>query len=114
MKTFLLTDGHGRIEFDPSNMSFAQQKQAAAIMDCFGRLIPQEGVDYDVEIVFKGMYNPSVSVNIVPHTDKGEAWRGYLGTFMKKYPPTVSNPEPSIAEDPDGSSAGDDDEKNMP
>jgi len=61
-----------------TQMSFPQTKQAAAIVDCIGRLIPQEGVDYDVEITFKGNYDPSVSMNIVPHTDKGEWWRKYV------------------------------------
>lgn len=94
-------DGRGRRP--AQQMTFAQTKQAGAIMDCFGRMIPQEGVDYDVEITFKGNYNPSVSMNIVALTDKGEWWRRYLMEMLKTYPPRVENPEPSIPiEDSDG------------
>lgn len=80
-------------------LSFQQGKQAAAIMDCIGRLIPQEGVDYDVEIVFKGKYNPSVSMSIEAHTDKGEWWKGYVMKMISKYPPTVENPPQAIVDD---------------
>jgi len=93
-------DGNGR--HSVTQMSFPQTKQAAAVMDCFGRLIPQEGVDYDVEITFKGSYNPSVSMNVVAHTDKGEWWKRYVMEMIKKYPPQVSNPEPSIPIDTSG------------
>lgn len=79
-------------------MSYAQVKQAAAIMDCIGRMIPQEGVDYDIEIIFKGAYDPSVSMNIVPHTDKGEWWRKYVMEMIKVYPPSINNPEMAIPE----------------
>jgi len=91
-----------------TELSFAQTKQAAAIMDCIGRMIPHEGVDYDVHIIFHGNYSPSVSMDIVPHTDKGEWWKRYVAEMIKKYPPTVENPEPSIKEDeekPDGESS---------
>lgn len=97
MKIFMTDDtGNGRKPV--SQMSYAQAKQAAAIMDCIGRLIPQEGVDYDVEVAFKGEYNPSVSMGIVPHTDKGEWWRRYVSEMIRKYPPTVENPEQAIEE----------------
>ena len=62
----------GGVKRPVTQMTLPQGKQAAAIMDCFGRLIPQEGIDYDVEITFKGAYSPSVSMGIVSHTDKGE------------------------------------------
>lgn len=90
----LIEDGGSRTPI--SNLSFPQMKQSAAIMDCLGRLIPQEGVDYDIEIVFKGKYSPNVSINIVPMTDKGEWWKGYVSRMISRYPPTVENPEPSI------------------
>ena len=90
----LVDDGRGRSPLQ--KMSFPQTKQAAAIMDCIGRRIPQEGVDYDVEIIFNGPNDPNVSMNIAAHTDKGEWWRQYVMKMIKKYPPTVENPEPSI------------------
>lgn len=82
-----------------AKMSFPQTKQAAAIMDCIGRLIPQEGVDYDVEVVFKGSYNPSVSMNIVALTDKGEFWKKYVMEMIRKYPPTVENPDQALSDE---------------
>lgn len=90
-------DGKGRKSV--SNMSFPQTKQCAAIMDCIGRLIPQEGVDYDVEVIFKGSYNPSVSMNIVALTDKGEFWKEYVMKMIKKYPPTVENPDQAFPDE---------------
>lgn len=86
----------GGVKRPLQKMSFPQTKQAAAIMDCIGRLIPQEGVDYDVEVVFRGVNDPNVSINISPHTDKGEWWRQYVMTMIQKYPPTVENPDPSM------------------
>ena len=81
-----------------SKMSYPQTKQAAAIADCIGRLIPHEGVDYDIEVVFKSQYSPSVSMNILPHTDKGEWWKSYVMSMIGKYPPTVDNPPMAIDE----------------
>lgn len=92
-----------------SEMSFHQAKQAAALMDCIGRLIPQEGVDYDVEILFKGAYDPKLSINIIPLTDKGEWWKRYVSEMIRKYPPSVSNPEEAIQ---DGK--GGEDEEGVP
>ena len=89
----------GGVKRPVTQMTLPQGKQAAAIMDCFGRLIPQEGIDYDVEITFKGAYSPSVSMGIVSHTDKGEWWKKYVLEMIKKYPPMVQNPEPSIQEE---------------
>lgn len=94
----LVDDGSGRKPLE--GMSYAQARQAAAIVDCIGRLIPQEGVDYDAKIIFKGEYDANVSLEIEPHTDKGEWWREYVMKMIKKYPPTVKNPEPSIPIDP--------------
>lgn len=103
-------DGKGRNPV--SNMSFPQTKQAAAIMDCIGRLIPQEGVDYDVEVIFKGSYNPQVSMNIVALTDKGEFWKKYVMEMIKKYPPTVENPDQALPEEQQDK--GEDDAQDMP
>lgn len=96
MHIYLVKDGQ---KTPLKNMSWAQTKQAAAIMDCFGRLIPQEGIDYDVEIDFKGEYDPSVSLNVTSQTDKGEWWKKYVAEMIKKYPPMVENPEEAIKED---------------
>ena len=89
----------GGVKRPVTQMTLPQGKQAAAIMDCFGRLIPQEGIDYDVEITFKGAYSPSVSMGVVAHTDKGEWWKKYVLEMIKKYPPMVQNPDPSIPEE---------------
>ena len=108
MRMFL-DDGTSRRPL--SQMSFMQSKQAAAIVDCIGRLYPQEGVDFDVEIVFKGENSPSVSMTIVPLTDKGEWWKRYVAEAIKIYPPSVENvgqpieeefkPEPDVSEKKD-------------
>ena len=94
----LINDGSGAQEIE--ELSFQQGKQASAIMDSIGRMIPQEGVDYDVEIIFKSKYDPSVSMNIVSHTDKGEWWKRYVMEMIRKYPPTVENPPQAIENDP--------------
>ena len=93
----LIKDGGSYSEI--RSMSFQQNKQAIAIADCIGRLIPQEGVDYEVEVIFSGRNNPSVSMNIVPLTDKGEWWKKYVISMIGKYPPTIENPPQSIVED---------------
>lgn len=82
-----------------TQMTLPQSKQAAAIMDYFGRLIPQEGVDYDVEITFNGTYSPSVSMSIAANTQKGEWWKRYALEMLKTSQPTVKNPEPSLLEE---------------
>lgn len=82
------------------SMSFVQSKQAAAIMDGIARLIPQEGVDYDVCISFKGANDPSVSMNIVAYTDKGEWWKRYVGQMINKYPPVVEYKGERLPENP--------------
>ena len=94
----MIDDGGSRQ--DLRDLSFAQGKQAMAIVDCIGRMIPQEGVDYDAEVIFKGRNDPSVSLNIVPHTDKGEWWKRYVMEMIRKYPPTVENPPQAIENDP--------------
>ena len=86
MKAVLLNNG---AKVPLQNLSFAQTKQAAAVMDCIGRLIPHEGVDYEVEIIFKSAYDPSVSLNITALTDKGTLWKDYLMKMIAKYPPVV-------------------------
>lgn len=97
MKAILQQDGKREYL---SNLSFAQSKQATAIMDCIARLIPHEGVDYEVEVIFKGMYDPSVSLNIKAFTDKGERWKSYLTEMIAKYPPVVDYQGDVIPENP--------------
>lgn len=91
----------GGVKRPVTQMTLPQGKQAAAIMDYFGRLIPQEGVDYDVDIIFKGAYSPSVSMGIVAHTKKGEWWKNYALEMLKTSQPTVQNPEPSLPDEPE-------------
>jgi len=100
-----------------AKLSYPQAKQAAAIMDCVGRLIPQEGVDYNIDIIFKSTYDQNVSMSISPMTDKGEWWRQYVLKMINKYPPTVGNPEQSLPEDQrenEQEAKEDDHEKIMP
>jgi len=82
------------------NLSFVQSKQAVAIMDGIARLIPQEGVDYDVQITFRGANDPSVSMDIVAHTDKGEWWKRYVAQMIRKYPPVVEYKGERLPESP--------------
>ena len=72
-----------------TSLSFQQSRQAAALVDAIARLIPQEGVDYNIAVTFKGDYVPTVSLDISSLTDKGEFWREYVLKMLKKYPPTV-------------------------
>lgn len=83
-----------------SQLSFVQSKQAAAIMDGIARLIPQEGVDYDVCISFKGANDPSVSMDIIAHTDKGAWWKRYVAQMIRKYPPVVEYKGDRLPENP--------------
>ena len=88
-------------------MSYMQSRQAGAIADCIGRLIPQEGVDYDMVVIFNGEADDNVQMRITPLTDKGEWWRGYVAEMIKKYPPNVENPDMSIPEDGEDASSQD-------
>ena len=69
-------------------MTYAQSYQARSLMECIAGLIPQEGVDYDVEIIFTGGSNTNVKMRIVAKTDKGAYWRDYVTKMISKYPPT--------------------------
>ena len=81
-------------------LSFQQMRQAAAVMDGLGRLIPQEGVDYEVNITFKGANSPSVSMEIIPLTDKGEFWKAYVSDMIQKYPPVADYKGEPIPDNP--------------
>lgn len=73
-------------------------------------LVPREGIDYDVEITLASSYNPKVSMNIVAKNGRGEWWKKYVMAMIKKYPPKVENPEPSLPDDP-ADMAGEEDGK---
>ena len=87
MKWFKVADG--RMEpAELGQLSFGQVQQTAALADCLGRLIPQEGVDYDVHIILKEPTGDEkaqhktptrVSMQIVALTEKGEWWKRYVG-----------------------------------
>ena len=72
-----------------------------AIKSYLSSLVPREGVDFNVEIVFKGAYSPSVSMSVVAANERGEWWKRYIMEMIRKYPPTVENPEPSMPIDPE-------------
>lgn len=71
-------------------LSVGQLHQTAAIADCLGRLIPVEGVDYEIHVILRGTHDTRVSMQIIPLTDKGEWWKDYVGKMIRKYPPTTS------------------------
>lgn len=75
--------------------------KSVAVRDCVGRLIPKEGVDYDIEVMFNGDNDKSVSMGIVALTDKGMLWRDYAMPMLSKNPPTIENPPEAIQEEPD-------------
>lgn len=85
MKLQLLENGKTRPIESPS---YVQSYQLRSLMECIARLIPQEGVDYDVVVTFKGERDPSVSMTIDSHTDKGDFWKKYVMDMIGKYPPT--------------------------
>ena len=81
------------------HMTTAMTLQSIAVADCLGRMIPQEGVDYDMELIFSKAHESSVRMNIIPHTDKGEWWRRYVLEMIKKYPPEVTTPPSALREE---------------
>lgn len=94
MRFFELKNGS---KTEVSQLSYVQSRQAVAVADDLGRLIPQPGVDYDVDITFNGS---NVSLSIIPITDKGQWWQTYVKSMIVKYPPTVENPNMSLLEEP--------------
>lgn len=98
-------------------LSVSQLHQTAAIADCIGRLIPQEGVDYDIHIILREptaeekqqhKTPTKVSMQIIPLTDKGTWWKQYVGQMMRKYPPTTTYHADVL---PDGQAAKQEEEK---
>lgn len=98
MKWFKVADGRSE-PTELGRLSFGQVQQTAALADCLGRLIPQEGVDYDVHIILKEPTEDEkaqhktptrVSMQIVALTEKGEWWKRYVGKMIRKYPPTTT------------------------
>jgi hypothetical protein len=75
--------------------------KSVAVRDCVGRLIPKEGIDYDIEVLFNGENDKSVSMGIVALTEKGRLWREYAMPMLGKNPPTIENPPEAIQEEPE-------------
>lgn len=108
MKVFSKNKDGARYEV--SNLSFMRTKQTISVMDAIGRLIPQEGVDYGVEITFDDTNPSAVSLGIRAYTDKGELWKSYVEKMISKYPPTSTPPGEAI---PDEQSEEEKDAKDM-
>lgn len=66
------------------NMNGTQTRQAASVMEQFAGYIPIEGKDYDIEITFSETNSSRVGIKIVAYTERGEFWRDYVATMMKK------------------------------
>jgi len=69
-------------------LSFKQQQRVVILADALARLIPQEGVDYDVDVILDGD-SRRVSMEIIPLTDKGALWRDYVKKMIRVYPPSA-------------------------
>jgi hypothetical protein len=68
--TFHLRDDRGnRSQVRVDELIGYQLRQASAVADGLARLIPHEGVDYEI--------SPGEN-SIIPLTDKGEGWREYV------------------------------------
>lgn len=89
MKWFKAENGQV-VPTELDKLTLSQLHQTAAIADCLGRLIPQEGVDYDVNVILRGKNETRVSMQIVALTDKGQWWKEYVGRMIHKYPPTTT------------------------
>ena len=85
---FFMMDGEGRKEIMVDQLSPLNLRQASVVADAVARLIPHEGVDYDVSISADGR------LRMFAHTDKGEAWREYVGMEL-------SNGDARISSGPD-------------
>lgn len=83
MKFFLETAGH-RQEMSVNDLSSLQLRQAAVVADTVARLIPHEGVDYEVDIP-----GSDAPFGIRPFTDKGEAWGEYVLSMTRSDPPRL-------------------------
>lgn len=83
MKFFLETEER-RQEMSVNDLSSLQLRQATVVADTVARLIPHEGVDYEVDIP-----GSDTSFGIRPVTDKGEAWSEYVLSMMRSYPPRL-------------------------
>lgn len=83
MKFFLETEER-RQEMSVNDLSSLQLRQATVVADTVARLIPHEGVDYEVDI--PGSDTP---FGIRPVTDKGEAWSEYVLAMMRSDPPRL-------------------------
>lgn len=78
MKMFL-RDGESSHEISVSDLSVMNIRQAAAITDAVARLIPHEGVDYEIK-------GDGVNFSFNGITDKGELWCRFIHGYAKKHP----------------------------
>lgn len=71
-----------------NDLKSGEVKKIGAIVDCLARLIPQEGVDYNLKLTLEDGGN--IKLNITPLTDKGVFWRDYVSKMIHKYPPNAN------------------------
>ena len=83
----LKQNGDSAAPIPVNGLTVLQGNTVVAYADAIARLIPQEGIDYDVVITFSGESDLKTSMRIIPHTDKGEWWKDYIHALIKKYPP---------------------------
>ena len=79
---FFLKDGDSDKELLVTELSNSQLWQASAISDGIARMIPHEGIDYDIKV--QGAF-----FEIIPITDKGTSWRDYVNRMLDVNPPEV-------------------------
>ena len=80
---FMMMEGEGAREVSVDELSGVNIRQAAAIADAIGRLIPHEGVDYCIDIS-RG------ELSLMPENEKGVEWCRFLRDSMSRNPPYVS------------------------
>lgn len=81
MKMFL-RDGESTREISVSDLSVMNVRQAAAIVDAVARLIPHEGVDYEVK-------EDGADFSFRWMTDKGEAWCRFIRDYERSHPTNI-------------------------
>ena len=79
---FFIKEGDEERPLLVTELSTTQLWQASAISDGIARMIPHEGVDYDVRM-------RGASFNILPLTDKGVEWSGYVDKMILVTPPDI-------------------------
>lgn len=74
-------------EFNGNPPDLSGENPMLDLESFIGRQIPNDGVDYDVVIVFHKDNPKSVSFRIEPRNERGEFWRDYVAEMIRKYPP---------------------------